>query len=90
MLLQISQHHTLITESQLTQLVVFHASHDDASFPMLQLLNFTPVQMLSVLTVLHLDFDHETTMLLQQISVATPALAVLRLTESRFKLEVCY
>ena len=76
-------------ECQLTRLAVFHASRDDASFPMPQLLNFTPIQTSSVLTVLYVDFDHETTMLLQRISVAAPALAVLRLIESGFKPEVC-
>jgi hypothetical protein len=41
-------------------------------------------------TVLDLDFDHTTPRLLQRISAAAPALAVLRLRESLFTVEVCH
>ncbi len=74
--------------SCLTRLISFHGSPEDASFLMPHLLNFRTIQSSSILTVLHVDFHHTTTSLLQRISAAAPALTVLRLTESFFTVEV--
>jgi len=69
----------------LTHLATTHgATGQDASFPLLQLLNFTPILTSSIITSLNINIDHQTTCLLRRISVATPALHVLRLTESPF------
>lgn len=53
-----------------------------AHFPILQLLDFYPIQTSSVLTTLHVDFDHTAERLLLRISAAAPALVCLKLTES--------
>lgn len=74
----------------LTRLVSFHGSPEDASFLMTRLLDFQVIPTFSVLTVLDIDFHHTTTRLLQRISAAAPAVAVLRLTESHFIVEVCH
>lgn len=76
----------MITGSPLTRLHVLHSTVQDANFP---LFNFMYIRTLSVLTVLHLDFDHADTRLLQRISAAAPALSILKLTE-RLCSEVCH
>ncbi|KAI0282241.1 hypothetical protein BC826DRAFT_974308 [Russula brevipes] len=53
-------------------------------YPVAQLLNFRPIITSSSLTVLHIDFDHTVTQLLLRLSVAAPALIILKLTESKF------
>jgi hypothetical protein len=74
------------TGSPLTQLHIIHGTAQDANFP---LFNFMHIKTLSVLTVLHLDFDHTVKRLLQRIAVAAPGLSILRLTE-RLCSEVCH
>ena len=76
----------MIMGSPLTWLQVLHSTVQDANFP---LFNFMYIRTLSVLKVLHLDFDQADTRLLQQISAATPALSILKLTE-RLCSEVLY
>lgn len=71
--------------SPLTQLAAIHSTSLDASFP---LLGFTAIPTSSILTNLHIDFDHKDTRLLQRISAAAPALHDLRLTESPFSVRV--
>ncbi len=74
------------TGSPLTRLRIIHGTVQDANFP---LFNFMRIKTLSILTVLHLDFDHMVKQLLQQISVAAPALRILKLTECLCS-EVCH
>jgi len=61
-----------------------------ARFPILQLLNFCPIETCAVLTTLHIDFDHTAERLLLRISAAAPALIFLKLTESSTSSEVLY
>lgn len=73
--------------SPLTQLSVIHGTDQDVNFP---LFNFMHIRTSSVLTILHLDFDHTIKRLLNRISVAAPALRVLKLTERRLSGQVRY
>lgn len=66
------------TGSPLTRLHIIHDTVQDSNFP---LFNSMHIKTLSVLTILHLDFDHTVKRLLQRISVAAPALSILKLTE---------
>jgi hypothetical protein len=68
----------------LTQLATAHGTAQDATISLLSRLNFAYIPTSSVITNLHISIDNKTTSLLQRISAATPALHVLRLTESPF------
>lgn len=59
-------------------------------FPMYKLLNLHQIGASATLTTLLLDFDNSTPQLLYRISVAAPALRVLKLCESKFSRKVCY
>jgi hypothetical protein len=72
----------------LTQLAAIHGTSQDATFSLLQVLDFSTISTSLVITHLHISFDNKTTHLLQRISAAAPALQVLRLTESPFSVGV--
>jgi hypothetical protein len=59
-------------------------------FPLYRLLDFHRIDTSATLTTLLIDFDHMIPRLLHRISVAAPALRVLKLTESKFSRTVCY
>ena len=72
--------------SRLHRLRVVQKTAQDSSFPLEGLLDSHPITLTSIITVLHLDFDHTASKfgLLQRISEAAPGLIVLKLTESIF------
>ncbi|KAI0282719.1 hypothetical protein BC826DRAFT_1063488, partial [Russula brevipes] len=62
-------------------------TYDDVrrlNFPIARLLDFRQISTSTSLTVLHIDFDHTVKQLLSRLSMAAPALIVLKLTESKF------
>jgi hypothetical protein len=72
--------------SPLQRLEVVQNTAQNSTFPLEQLFNTHQITTTSVLTVLHLDFDHTASKfgLLQRISDAAPGLIVLKLTEAPF------
>lgn len=74
----------LIAGSIVNKLLTTYDGVKRLYFPIYKLLDFRQIETSASLTTLHIDFDHRTPQLLHRISVAAPALRVLRLTESRF------
>jgi hypothetical protein len=72
--------------ASLTQLATIHDTTGQNAI--LRLFNFTPIPTSSTITSLDINIDRQTTRLLERISAATPALHVLRLTESPFSVGV--
>ncbi|KAH9000590.1 hypothetical protein EDB86DRAFT_3135148 [Lactarius hatsudake] len=78
----------LTENSRVHRLIATYDGVRHVRFPILQLLDFRPIQTCAVLTILHIDFDHTAERLFLRISAAAPALVYLKLTESSSSSEV--
>ncbi|KAH9048766.1 hypothetical protein EDB84DRAFT_1556609 [Lactarius hengduanensis] len=78
----------LAENSRVHRLIATYDGVRHVRFPILQLLDFRPIETCAVLTILHIDFDHTAERLFLRVSAAAPALVYLKLTESSSSSEV--